>query len=358
MSSAPTVIPYEKQSEKLTGRVCGAACLSMVYRSLGKPAEQTEIWPVIAKANRFGQISSTTYLMTQDALNRGFSAVAIQARNPLDALRLCSAKGIRAILNHRVQADSTAGHYTVLVDIDSKDVIVHDPLFGAARRMTHAQLLELWTPQMANSEIVGGVLIAVAMPADAETPACEFCHTPMLRTINCPRCGKPTCLEPGPMLACMRDGCIARMWNWVCCPACDCVFSLKDGQAAGASAAAPKSAAAGAIAPAVPAVDLAKLFSEIDKFTSQIRSMPGAVENPDIKKRLDFIEATKGDVKVAHAADFARREAALGQLAAFEENSKKQKEEQLKKAEERKAPGPTLDGDAIGNAMLKNLGFK
>ena len=104
-------------------------------------------------------------------------------------------------------------------------------------------------------------------------------------------------------------------------------------------------------------MDLAKLFGEMDKFTSQIRSMPGAANNPDIKKRLDFIEASKVDLKAAHAADFARREAALGQLAAFEENSKKQKEEQLKKAEERKTPGPPLDGDAIGNAMLKNLGF-
>jgi hypothetical protein len=104
-------------------------------------------------------------------------------------------------------------------------------------------------------------------------------------------------------------------------------------------------------------VDLAKLFGEIDKFTSQIRSMPGTADNPDIKKRLDFIEATKVDIKAAHAADLARRTAVVGQLAAFEENNKKQNEEQLKKAEDRKAPGPPLDGDAIGNAMLKNLGF-
>src|SRR5579863_4947720 len=114
MSSAVTVIPYEKQSEELTGRACGAACLSMAYRSFGKQFAQTEIWPVIAKQNRFGRISSTTHLMTQDAINRGFSAVAVQARHPLQALRLCKAGGIRAILNHRVQTDSAAGHYTVL----------------------------------------------------------------------------------------------------------------------------------------------------------------------------------------------------------------------------------------------------
>jgi hypothetical protein len=104
-------------------------------------------------------------------------------------------------------------------------------------------------------------------------------------------------------------------------------------------------------------VDLAKLFGEIDKFTSQIRSMPGTADNPDIKKRLDFIEATKVDIKAAHAADLARRTAVVGQLSAFEEKNKKQKEEQLKKMEERNAPGPPLDGDALGAAMLKNLGL-
>jgi len=162
MSSAAPVIPYEKQADELTGRACGAACLSMAYRSFGKPIAQTEIWPVIAKPNRFGQVSSTTYLMTQDALNRGFSAVALQARHPLQALRLAKAAGICAILNHRVQRDSAAGHYSVLVDIDPKEVVVHDPLFGAARRMSHDELMELWLPQVANSEIVGGVLIAAA----------------------------------------------------------------------------------------------------------------------------------------------------------------------------------------------------
>src|SRR5580700_10956311 len=148
-----TVIPYEKQSEQLTGRACGAACLSMAYRSFGKPVAQTEIWPMIAKANRFGQISSTTYLMAQDALKRGFKAIAIQARHPLQALRLSKAAGIRAILNHRVQPDSAAGHYSILVDIDEKEVVVHDPLLGAARRLSHVELMELWLPKVPNSEI-------------------------------------------------------------------------------------------------------------------------------------------------------------------------------------------------------------
>ncbi len=356
MSSAATVVPYEKQSEELTGRACGAACLSMAYRSFGKQVPQTEIWPVIAKANRFGQISSTTYLMAQDALKRGFSAVAIQARHPLQALRLAKAAGIRAILNHRVRRDSAAGHYSVLVDIDAKEVVVHDPLFGAARRLPHAELMELWLPQVPNSEIVGGVLIAIGAAGLPAQPACEFCRTPMLSSVDCPRCSKPVGLQPGAVLGCIKDGCIARMWNWICCPTCDYVFTLKAGAAAGAPMEAQPSAAGAAAA--VPAVDLAKLFAEIDKFTSHVLSIPAAANNPDVKKRLELVEASKEQIKVAHAADLARRTAVFGQLAAFEEKTKQQKEAQLKKIEDRNAPAPPLDGDALGDTMLKNLGLK
>jgi hypothetical protein len=315
MSSAATVVPYEKQSGELTGRACGAACLSMAYRSFGKQVAQTEIWPVIAKANRFGQISSTTYLMAQDALNRGFSAVAIQARHPLQALRLAKAAGIRAILNHRVQRDSAAGHYSILVDIDEKEVVVHDPLFGAARRLPHAELVELWLPQVPNSEIMGGVLIAIGAAGPPPQPACEFCRTPMLSSVDCPRCSKPVGLEPGAVLGCIKDACIARMWNWVCCPACDYVFTLKAGAAAGATTEAQPSAAGTAVLE--PAVDVAKLFAEIDKFTGSILSIPAAANDPRVKQRLESVDALKEQFKTLHAAEAARRVAVFGQLAAF-----------------------------------------
>jgi hypothetical protein len=327
----------------------------MAYRSFGKEAPQTEIWPVIAKANRFGQISSTTYLMAQDALKRGFNAVALQARHPLQALRLSKEAGIRAILNHRVQRESAAGHYSILVDIDEKEVVVHDPLFGAARRFSHADLMELWLPQVPNSEIAGGVLIAIGAPGIPAAQDCEFCRTPMLSSVDCPRCSKPVGLEPGAVLGCIKDGCIARMWNWICCPTCDYVFTLKSGAAAGAPV--EVQASAGTAVP-VPAVDLAKLFAELDKFTSHILTIPAAANNPDVRKRLEFVDATKEQIKVAHAEDLARRSLVFGQLAAFEEKNKQQKEAELKKAADRDAPGPPVDGDALSHAMLKNLGFK
>jgi hypothetical protein len=354
--SAPSIaIPYEKQSEQLTGRSCGAACLSMAYRSLGKEVTQAEIWPAISKANRSGLISSTTHLMALDARNRGLSAVAIQARHPLQVLRICRAVGIRAVINHRVRRDSGSGHYSVLVDIDSKEVVLHDPLFGAARRLSHAELVELWLSHSPNSEVTGGVLIAIGGSATPATPSCEFCHTPMPPSVDCPRCGQPTGMQPPEVLGCIKDGCIARMWNWLCCPACDYVFTLDAGAATGTRVeAAPLPAPE---AGSAPGVDIAKLFEAMDKFTAHMLSIPAAAANPDVKKQIEIITGSKETFRAAYAEHVARRTAVLGQLAALTEKAKQQEEAKLKKTEEPKAPSRPLDGNVLGRALLKNLRF-
>src|SRR5690348_3388655 len=99
MSQPALAIPYERQFDPHYTRTCGAACLNMVYRMLGREIPQDKIWLTIAKKNQYGSVASTTHLMTADALSRGFSAVAIQARDPLRVLRVCRDSGIHAILN-------------------------------------------------------------------------------------------------------------------------------------------------------------------------------------------------------------------------------------------------------------------
>ncbi len=349
-------IPYEKQSLESNGRTCGAACLSMAYRSFGTTVPQTEIWPLIAKANRFGQLSSTTHLMVQDALNRGLSAVALQARHPLQVLRICRASGTRAILNHRVRRESASGHYSLLVDIDNRNVVLHDPLLGEARRVSHAELMELWLAPVPESEITRGVVIALAPSRPPITSSCEFCHTQLPVAAACPRCGNPTNLRPAEVLGCIRDGCIARMWNWICCPKCDYVFNWETGR---------PTADAPAVRPPMPAapsgpvrnVDLAKLFAAMDKFTGHVLSIPAAAINPDIRKQLEFVAASKEKFRAAHAAEMARRTAVVAQITTLAEKHKQQKEAQLKKMQELDAPPAPLDGNAIGRDLLRNLGI-
>jgi hypothetical protein len=349
MSTSPVSVPYEKQSDAEVNRGCGAACLSMVYKSFGKEVEQAEIWPLIAKENRFGSVASTTHLMALHAISQGLSAVVIQARHPLQVLRLCREWGIRAIINQRLQSDVSFGHYTVLVDIDDKNVVVHDPALGPSRRISHAELLQLWQPQSSQSEILGNVVIGITAEPVA-IPACEFCHAPMPSKVDCPRCGKPVGLSPAAVLSCIRDGCIARMWNYVACPSCDFMWSFNEQGTSTADL--PRAAAAGAPALAVP--DLDKAFAQLDKFCAHMLGVPGAANFPDLKAQIDFMQGNKEKVRLAQAEEIGGLNARMDRIAAAQE-AKKKAEADRKKQE---APPPPLDGNALVAALLKNFGFK
>jgi hypothetical protein len=376
MSATAPAVPYEKQFDMQATRTCGAACLSMVYRSLGQEVPQRLIWPLIAKKNIYGSIASTTHLMTADAITRGFVAVAIQARHPLQALRVCRDSGIRAILNHRLQPDSPAGHYTVFVDIDAANVKLHDPYFGPSRRLAHDVLLDLWQPRLANSEIVGNFLIGIAAPESADVPPCETCHTPFVKVVQCPRCKNGVSLEPVALLGCMNNACGARLWNYVCCPTCDLTWNFTvepTRRSAGAASSAPAAAASASAESAPPAfaaqpssaapssapdpLNFGKLFEELDKFCNHILSIPAAANHPDIKKQFDFIKSSKEQLLLAHAESVVNRKLHQEQLAAFIETAKQRKEAHQKNLDKLNEPLGPLDGDALARALLKNLGI-
>jgi hypothetical protein len=360
MSATEAAIPYEKQSDPQASRMCGAACLSMVYRSFGKDIKQTEIWPVIAKPNQFGSLASTTHLMAKDALGRGLAAIAIQARHPLQALRLCHDAGIRAILNHRLQPDSATGHYTVMVDLDSNNVVVHDPSFGPSRSLSYVELFALWQPQFPNSEIAGNVLIAVAAdPPPA--PACQFCHTETPPSVECPRCKKPIVLRPAAVLGCMNPNCIARMWSHICCPACDFMLESESHSAkAGATGNpgvgdAPSPAAA--VDDAAEPASLGQMFDSLDKFVEHVRNVPGIESNAEIQQQLQILAGSRASAKLALAEAAVHSQVQKSQLDAFEQATKERGDAIRKRKEEVNKPSPPLDGNALGRALLKNLGF-
>jgi hypothetical protein len=308
--------------------------------------------------NRLGSLASTTHLMAQDALGRGLAAVAFQARHPIQALRLCREAGARAILNHRAQTLSPNGHYSVMVDLDDRNVFLHDPSFGPSRSVTHADLLELWQPKYPNSEIVGGVLIAIAEDPP-ETPPCQFCRTPALPTIECPNCRKPVGLKPGAVLGCMNENCIARMWNYICCPNCDFMWN-SGSSVVPAGAAVPGGDDSNPSAPdhiPMEPPGLNKMFDAIDKFVGEIMGIPGAADNSAIKQQLVRLDSNKANMKQAFAEAEIHGKAYTGQLAAFAAASVARAEAHRKKMEEVNKKGEPLDGVALGKALLKNLGF-
>src|SRR5262249_35918172 len=158
------------------------------------------------------------------------------------------------------------------------------PLLGPTRRLTHAELLELWLPRFANSEIAGNVLIGVSNAGTPSAASCEFCRTPMPDSVECPRCKKSVGLEPSALLGCINDMCIARMWDHLCCPSCDFVWTFRSLPPPGSSAAriaqVPNLAESQRGVP--QSVDIEKLFGEVEKFCAHIGSIPAMAGNPEI----------------------------------------------------------------------------
>lgn len=340
------IIPYEKQADPRANRMCGAAALSMVYRSFGQEITQAELWPKIARNNQVSSRAAATHLIAHDALKRGFAALAIQAKHPLQALRACQDHGIRVILNHRLKYDAAAGHFTVLVALDGDHVVLHDPYYGPSRRVSHTDLLELWQPRYLNAEIVGNVLIGIAAQPTT-LPPCSLCGTGIPPHIDCPRCAKPIPLQPAALLSCMGAGCAARLWNYLCCPFCDYTWTFH-------LEAAPTPTPAGS------EEDLWKLqhlFGELNKFCEHILSLPAAAKHPDVRKQIDFIKASQDKLQLAQSEELVRRKAQQARTTQLQQKFKQEEEVILKKREEINQPTAPLDGTALGQALLKDLGL-
>lgn len=354
MSTIAETIPYERQSDVQSNRLCGAASLAMVYRSFNKTVAQAEIWPKISRRNNLGSLSSATYLMCQDAVSRGFASLAIQVKHPLQTLRLCRERGIRAILSHRLRDDLPTGHYTVFADLDTESVVLHDPYYGPSRRLSHQKLLELWSPGYPDSEITGNVLIGVAArPAGqpAASRLCPECGTEMPASVNCAACDRPIALEPAALLGCVRPSCSARMWNYLCCPSCDYVWSFQPGSSPSQG---PGQARADS---EQDPWHLDRLFGELDTFCARLRSLPSTAANPEILPYLDFIQGSKEKLRLAQTEELVRRKEQQARLSQMRQHYGRKEAEILKKREDVGKPGAAPDGNALVQALLKSLGL-
>jgi len=103
--------------------------------------------------------------------------------------------------------------------------------------------------------------------------------------------------------------------------------------------------------------NLDRLFGELDKFCAYILSLPGATNHPEIEQQLDFLAASKEKLKLAQTEELAHRAARQEQLANLVQRAKQRAEAHHKKMEEFNTLSSPLDGNALGHALLKNLGF-
>jgi len=103
--------------------------------------------------------------------------------------------------------------------------------------------------------------------------------------------------------------------------------------------------------------DADSIYGELDKHLSKLKDLPEAYNNEDVRKQLDYIYAQKEPLRIALAEAAANRQLRQEQLDQMVQSAKSNHEAHQKRAEEAARQSPPLDGDELGMALLRNLGF-
>jgi len=137
-------VPYLPQ----TGLLCGGAALAMVLRHLGdRRVTVDEFEPLVDE--EAGGIASD--VLAAEAGRRGWITATLDPT--LAGLAASLASGQPPILLIEDRPDFY--HYVVLVGIDQRGVLLHDPIWGPARHVAMAGFLEQWDAARRWALVVG-----------------------------------------------------------------------------------------------------------------------------------------------------------------------------------------------------------
>lgn len=210
--------PHEWQ-EDTNG--CGAAAFSMVYKALGHPAQQKDIFKAVAVPDvATGEgFTCLTWLLYLDALKRGFHALHVQVINPIEMLKDCYEHAIKVVIHQRAGPSSTVGHCSVLIGIDDDLVYQHCPAQGPNQAFGHNEVLERMAPLGLSDVGLGNALTLIANPL-TEKHTCKECKKEIPEFTPCPHCGKQIRLSPSEPLGCIDPECYGHKWIDIFCPYC------------------------------------------------------------------------------------------------------------------------------------------
>jgi len=101
-----------------------------------------------------------------------------------------------------------------------------------------------------------------------------------------------------------------------------------------------------------------EMFAEMDKFCRHVLSLPAAANHPEIKRYMELLATRKEQLKQAQAQTLTHLKTHQEQMAKMAQETKQRQDAHRKKMEEVNRPSAPLDGNALGHALLKNLGFR
>lgn len=116
---------------------CGPATLKMVFDYYGVKATEKEIGKIAGTTQKYGTSPEN---MKKAAAHFGFDAI-LKTNGNLDDLRYYLDKKIPVIVNWFSEDD---GHYSVVVGIEGKNIMIRDPSFCRIRKMPIDKFLKVW----------------------------------------------------------------------------------------------------------------------------------------------------------------------------------------------------------------------
>jgi len=209
--------PHEFQEDPCG---CGAAAFSMVYKALGHPVPQSDVFKAVSVPDVSTEgLTCLVLLLYLDALARGFHALHVRAINPIEMLRDCYQHSIKAITHERAGPSSTVGHCSVLIGIDDDYVYQHCSALGPNQAFGHNEILERMAPISVSDVGLGNYITLISNPL-TEKHTCKECDTEIPEFIFCPNCGKEFRLSPSEPLGCIDPECFGHKWIDIDCPFC------------------------------------------------------------------------------------------------------------------------------------------
>jgi hypothetical protein len=102
--------------------------------------------------------------------------------------------------------------------------------------------------------------------------------------------------------------------------------------------------------------NLARLDGELEKMKAHIATLPQA-NNPDVVNLLGFLDMQRERLRLAQAEELANQKMRQEKLDNMRAETDARRAAHEKRKEEMNKPLEPLDGNALGRALLKNLGF-